>query len=534
MKKLLLLLCLSVSIASAQAVRVDPSPATTIAATSPSSFVKPPILALPFANVSVCQYPANGVPCTNYATTYTDQTEATACPTTSQITLAGTTTCTSTSDGQGNFGFWIPAGLYAYTVTYGGSTHGPYPLTAGYTGAGALSATSVAITGSQFPNLSYLPTPLVAFPGGSGGGDLTPITPVAPFEVSGATVTSPDTSGQPRMVIQNVTTSPAGYNDSPLAADLLLQSREVGSTGPFWNTQPLSVTFVNSRPGSAPAVAAGFNGGQAIYAGVFADANNVGLESMWGWCQDGGSEASGGAYFTGTGCIGAEFDMEDANGIPHPLHAYEGIVVSGTVQPGSPAASGSGGFNVSNDAGYYASGTGIALTYNTAAAILGSDGASMLQIEPDSDNAETSIFRVVPGDSATIKRGMDWSNITCTDACNYLGTYYNPQIVNGIKNGSGFEEFSVCGANCTVTNSLCSTSATAGGFCTTSVITLPVSLVASGAVLTCSGGGPVGTPAGPYLASITNSSFKVEIYAITNAVSTFDAIYCIATTGSNL
>lgn len=128
MKKLFLLLCLSTSLLCAQAVRVDPSPATTIAATSPSSFVKPPILALPFANVSVCSYPANGVPCTNYATTYTSHAATTSCPTTSQIVLQGTTTCTSTTDAQGNFGVWIAPGTYAYTLSYGGISYGPYAL----------------------------------------------------------------------------------------------------------------------------------------------------------------------------------------------------------------------------------------------------------------------------------------------------------------------------------------------------------------------------------------------------------------------
>jgi hypothetical protein len=80
------------------------------------------------AIIKFCSYPANGVPCTNLATTYTSVTLATACPTSTQITLAGTNTCVSNTDTQGNWGVWVAADLYAYTVTTSVGNFGPYVL----------------------------------------------------------------------------------------------------------------------------------------------------------------------------------------------------------------------------------------------------------------------------------------------------------------------------------------------------------------------------------------------------------------------
>lgn len=113
----------------AQALRVDPTPAMTTSGTAgPGGF--PQLLAVPGAKVAICNSPANGTPCTNYATTYTDVTMTTSCPNTAQIVLAGTSTCVSAADALGNFGFWIGPGTYAYTVTLStGQSYGPFPLT---------------------------------------------------------------------------------------------------------------------------------------------------------------------------------------------------------------------------------------------------------------------------------------------------------------------------------------------------------------------------------------------------------------------
>lgn len=86
----------------------------------------PLIGAIPSALVSFCNAPANAVPCTNKATTYTDSTLATPCSTSTQIVLAGTSSCVALTDSSGNWGVWAAPGQYTYTVTVNGVSAGPY------------------------------------------------------------------------------------------------------------------------------------------------------------------------------------------------------------------------------------------------------------------------------------------------------------------------------------------------------------------------------------------------------------------------
>ena len=80
--------------------------------------------------VAVCNSPANQVPCTNYATTYTSL--GVACPNGAQDTpQPQPSACQSTGDAQGNIGFWVAPGTYDYTVCIGISCFGPYTVTVG-------------------------------------------------------------------------------------------------------------------------------------------------------------------------------------------------------------------------------------------------------------------------------------------------------------------------------------------------------------------------------------------------------------------
>ena len=113
-----------------QAIRVDPPPVMTTVSTTGVGY--PQLLAVPGVTISVCQSPANGVPCTNYASTYTDATATTSCSSNKQVVIPGTSTCVSSADALGNFGFWLKPGSYTYTVTLpNGGSFGPYPITAG-------------------------------------------------------------------------------------------------------------------------------------------------------------------------------------------------------------------------------------------------------------------------------------------------------------------------------------------------------------------------------------------------------------------
>lgn len=130
MKKLILFsLLLAASSALGQLVRKDvPFPSISSENSTPYlvANVPPnsPILA-------VCFSPANngaGLPCTNYATTFTST--GAACPNGAQDTpQPQPSACQPTGDAQGNIGFWAPAGTYDYTVTVGNDTFGPYTVT---------------------------------------------------------------------------------------------------------------------------------------------------------------------------------------------------------------------------------------------------------------------------------------------------------------------------------------------------------------------------------------------------------------------
>lgn len=135
MKKLLLLVGLMgcASLAQAQAVRVGPNTVTQQGTVAGASNV---VIIPPGAQIQFCNSPANAVPCSNKATTYTDATGVTPCPTSTQIVLDGTDACVANPDQQGNWGVWVTAGNYQYTITTPNGTFGPYFVTAGGTGGG--------------------------------------------------------------------------------------------------------------------------------------------------------------------------------------------------------------------------------------------------------------------------------------------------------------------------------------------------------------------------------------------------------------
>ena len=103
-----------------------------------------PVSVVSNAVINFCNSPNIGVPCVNKATTYTDITLATPCSTSTQIVLAGTSNCVGTTDGFGNWGVWVPAGTYTYTIQLpGGASIGPYTVTLASGGGGGGAVNSV-------------------------------------------------------------------------------------------------------------------------------------------------------------------------------------------------------------------------------------------------------------------------------------------------------------------------------------------------------------------------------------------------------
>jgi hypothetical protein len=89
--------------------------------------------------IAFCNFPANAVPCTNKATTYTSVTLGTPCSTSTQITLTGSSSCVASPDAQANWGVWIPQGQYAYTITTSSANFGPFVVNFGVPSGTALT-----------------------------------------------------------------------------------------------------------------------------------------------------------------------------------------------------------------------------------------------------------------------------------------------------------------------------------------------------------------------------------------------------------
>lgn len=131
-----------------QAFRVDPTPASTTSGSAPPGAYAP-LLAVPGAVVGLC----GDAGCAGSATSYTSAAGATPCPSNAPVVPRGTAVCASSTDSQGNFGFWLLPGNYWYTLTYNSSTYGPFPISAGGSGGGGGGGSPALPAGSvQFNN----------------------------------------------------------------------------------------------------------------------------------------------------------------------------------------------------------------------------------------------------------------------------------------------------------------------------------------------------------------------------------------------
>jgi hypothetical protein len=124
--------------------------------------------ALPLAPVVVCNYPASGgTPCTNYAATYTNPLLITPCPSSTPVVTPATSTCSATSDSQGNFVFFVaPGANFAYYFQSGNTWFGPYIATSNGTVNLALSLASPPPIGITTPNLGFFSGMTITAAGG--------------------------------------------------------------------------------------------------------------------------------------------------------------------------------------------------------------------------------------------------------------------------------------------------------------------------------------------------------------------------------
>lgn len=133
-----------------QGIRIGDNFPISTALTTPG-----PISTSPASLIRICTFPANAVPCTNLATTFTSITLGTPCSTSTQITLHGTNTCVATTDNFGNWGAWIGPGTYDFTIQVpSGQALGPFTITAGLTSTASSLTGPGSITGTFSGNFT--------------------------------------------------------------------------------------------------------------------------------------------------------------------------------------------------------------------------------------------------------------------------------------------------------------------------------------------------------------------------------------------
>lgn len=99
-----------------------------------------PMYTSPYAKIMVCSYPASGAPCINPVNIYNDQ--ALTMPMTQPIV----------ADAFGRFGFWIPPGMYAYTVQSANGINDPHgQYIVNVSSGGGVASSSIPQTLGYYP-----------------------------------------------------------------------------------------------------------------------------------------------------------------------------------------------------------------------------------------------------------------------------------------------------------------------------------------------------------------------------------------------
>jgi hypothetical protein len=143
-------------------------------------------------------------------------------------------------------------------------------------------------------------------------------------------------------------------------------------------------------------------------------------------------------------------------------------------------------------------------------------------------NAGTTVLSFESAQPGPFNVGLDFSNATFNDSAIKNASIKQPQILSGITNGGGFEHFSVCGTNCTVTVATCTTAATAGATCSTT-FTMPVAMADNAYHPVCTGvviasGAPI-----PVVSNKTATQLTVTTIAATAAAAGFGEYDCNVT-----
>jgi hypothetical protein len=234
--------------------------------------------------LSVCNSPANQVPCTNYATTYNSA--GTPCANGTQDTPdPQPSNCQSTGDAQGNIGFWAYPGTYDYTVCIQNTVtcFGPYTVTLGLA---SQFCTITSLTGPIALNGST-PVPICTFMTSASG------TPIYQFRCDGVyTLTSGTNPTLILSVGSSQLRSTSGTASFGIGSTLTGTSTQV--TGNF-TTLVASLTGATNTTTNAPFHIFGF----------FTAAPMTGVPgAITIYAAEGGTSSPAGAVNPGTICSG--------------------------------------------------------------------------------------------------------------------------------------------------------------------------------------------------------------------------------------
>ena len=209
-----------------------------------------------------CSHPANTVPCTNYATTYSSLTLASSCPSTSQVVLQGSTTCQATGDNFGDLGVYTSVNTtcgvtcYDYTLTVNGVSYGPYVWTSGGSGAGS----TVAVNGIGILNPNFNDSTPSADPGYTNGAFKTSGSNVS-VEMPNATASA----GTPLSSLQwnnaSVISGATGTKDTPATGadriDIADAANAAHNTLFNWTATPSSPSTITAGSPTSVTLAVG-------------------------------------------------------------------------------------------------------------------------------------------------------------------------------------------------------------------------------------------------------------------------------------
>lgn len=199
MKRIIFLLVLCCALPAFSQVRFDLGAPGGAGVVSVSGSGQPFLIAQPGVSLQFCAYPANAIPCSNFAPTFNDLTLSTQCANDRQIVLQGSSTCVPTGDAYGNLGVYTNAGTYQYTLTIGTTSYGPFTVTLG--GGGGGGGSTVQGTVNQInasvsnPQILSLANP-TSFPGAV-------TIPFGTFTLSGSSLGQGFSVGAGGLLVQN-------------------------------------------------------------------------------------------------------------------------------------------------------------------------------------------------------------------------------------------------------------------------------------------------------------------------------------------